>query len=329
MRYLLVLLIGGFQGFAQPNVHIQGRFEGFPSSQYQIFVKTPFSLPMQEPVCKARTDAEGGFKADLRLESPQRVTVECLGYAVDFLLKPNDTLYFRNPSRSLCPIVQGPTACLHRFLYENLLFGKDSLIQKPLFKHMASEDYSFVVNDLCIQAWERFQRDCDTNSLYINTFVTASLEGQKFFRKQAHLQIQGETAKSEPIRLKMLGDEAIISDIYLNALQSQWFGYYTMGAVVVTGSNGSFTADSTLWERRYNSIYEDLRKFPKTREMLLAQTVRRSFLVFPYALEKEKVPTQLLERFKEDFPRSPHIKELETEGTELLKRMRRIAQPKK
>lgn len=332
MRYLLLLLFCYFRSIAQPNVHIQGHFEGFPSSQYRVFVTKPAVLSIynytpEETAVKEQTDQCGSFKKDLRLESPQKVTVECLGYQLDFFLKPNDTLYFVNPNRSHSPVIKGPTAPLQRFLYESMLLGKDSLCQKPLFQHMSLEDYSFVVNDLSALAWERYQRDCDTGNVAINSYVRASLEGQKFLRKQTYIRSQGEQSKNETISLNVLGDEALISDIYTNALYSHWVGYLPTPFM---NRNVVFQIDSTVWEGRYNAIYEGLRKFPKTRELMLAHTVRRSVSFISFSTEKEiTVPTKLFERFKEDFPHSSYTNVLAQDILDTSKRMKRMPPPQK
>lgn len=311
MRYLLLIFVCYLRSFAQSNVHIQGHFEGFPSSQCHIFVHDPLSLGPQALAATARTDESGCFKTDFRLESPQKITVECLGYRVDFLLKPNDTLHFFNPNRSHFPTVKGSTARLHRFLYESLLFGQDSLLGKPLFQHMSFEDYSFVINDLWSQSQERYQREQDTTDRYINTYVLASLEGQKYLRKQTYLRSQGETSKHEMVRLNTSNDESLISDIYQEALYSQWLGYLPNGFV---SRNGGFQMDSTIWEERYNVIYEGLRKSPKARELMLAKTVQRAFAFAAFSPEKEySVPAKLLEKFKEDFPESPYCNALHQE----------------
>lgn len=313
MRYLLLLLVCCLRSFAQPNVHIQGYFEGFPSSQYQIFLDTPLGFSPYDPeaVLKERTDESGCFKADLCIESPQKVTIECLGYRVDFLLKPNDTLYFVNPSRSSFPVVKGPTARLHQFLYGSLLFGQDSLRRKPLFQHMSLEDYSFVINDLATESAERFQREQDTTNLQINAYVLASLEGQKYLRKQTYLRSLGDLSKNEPISLKTMNDEALISDIYREALYSRWLGFLP-GPFM--NRNMVVQIDSTVWEGRYNSIYEGLRKFPQTRELMLAKIVQRAFSLAHFSPEKENTAAgKLLERFKEDFPESPFCNALHQE----------------
>ncbi|AEI47392.1 hypothetical protein [Runella slithyformis] len=311
MRYLLLIFFCYLRSFAQPNVHIQGHFDGFPSSLCQVFVYNPLNIHSQELTAQARTDESGCFKADFRLESPQKVTVECLGYRVDFLLKPSDTLYFFTPNRSHFPIVKGPTARLHTFLYQSLLFGQDSLLRRPLFQHMSLDDYSFVVDDLWAQSQERYQREQDTANVYINTYVFASLEGQRFLRKRTYLQSKGESLKNEALRLKVTDDAALISEMYQEALYSQWLGYLPNGFM---NRNVVFQMDSTVWEGRYAAIYEGLRKFPKTRELLLAKTVQRAFSYAAFSSEKEySVPAKLLERFKEDFPESPYSNALHQE----------------
>lgn len=326
MRYLLLIFVCYLRSFAQSNVHIQGHFEGFPSSPCQILVHNSLNIHSPELTAQARTDESGCFKTDFRLESPKKVTVECLGYHVDFLLKPNDTLHFFNPNRSYFPTVKGSTARLHRFLYESLLFGQDSLMRKPLFQHMSFEDYSFVINDLWSQSQERFQREQDTTDTYINTYVLASLEGQKYLRKQTYLRSQGDISKHELIRLNTVNDESLVSDIYQEALYSQWLGYLPNGFL----NRNAIQMDSTVWEGRYNAIYEGLRKSPKARELLLVKTVQRAFSYAAFSPEKEySVPAKLLERFKEDFPESPYCNALHQEFLARLIRPKITAPPQK
>lgn len=328
MRYLLLLLLSGsLRSVAQPNVHIQGHFDGFPSSPCQVFVYDPLNIHSQVLTAQARTDESGCFKTDFRLESPQKVTVECLGYRIDFLLKPHDTLYFFNPNRSHFPAVKGPTARLHKFLYESLLFGQDSLQRRPLFQHMSLEDYSFVIDDLWAQSQERYQREFDTTDTYLTAYIFASLEGQRYLRKRTYLQSKGESLKNETLRLKVTDDAALISDIYQEALYSQWLGYLPSGFM---NRNVVFQMDSTVWEGRYNSIYEGLRKFPKTRELMLAKTIQRVFSFSAFSPEKEyTVAGKLLEQFKEDFPESPYCNALHQEFLARLTRPKTAASPQK
>jgi hypothetical protein len=308
MRYVILFLFCSLRCLAQPNVHIRGHFDGFPSSEYQILLKSPLALASSKSILEGKTDLNGCFHTDIRLNSTQKVTIVCLGYRVDFLLSPNDTLSFCNPSRSFFPQVQGNTAKLHQCLYESMLFGKDSLAEKPLFKHISSENYFTIVNDLSAQYWQRYQNTCDTTNTYTNAYISASLEGQNYLRKQAFLRSQGELSKNDPIRFNILGEEARISELYIDALQQYLLGM-NMGGNMIRGV--FFQVDSTFWEKGYTNAYESLRKVPLTRELVLAQIVQRTlFTRMSFNGQDFKINQALFQRFKEDFPNSPHIQAL-------------------
>lgn len=327
MRYVLLIMFCSLGCLAQPNVHIRGHFDGFPSSQYQISLNSPLTLAPSKSILEGKTDLNGCFHTDIRLDSTQKVTIVCLGYRVDFLLSPNDTLSFCNPSRSFFPQVQGNTAKLHQFLYESMLFGKDSLAEKPLFKHISSENYYTIVNDLSAQYWERYQSTCGTSNAYINAYVSASLEGQDYLRKQAYLRSQGEQSRNEPIRFKVLGEEARISELYIDALQQHLVGM-NMGSRMMRGV--FFQVDSTFWEKGYQNAYESLRKVPLTRELVLAQLVQRTlFTRMSFNGQDIKINQSLFQRFKEDFPNSPHIKTLAEAINNFPVRFRQQEPPKK
>ena len=306
MRFLCTLLLGAMQCFAQPNVHIRGHFEGFPSSKYQISIKLSNSFYSSSSIAKGYTDNHGNFETDIRLETPQKVSIDCLGYRVDFILSPNDTLVFCNPSRMQSPQVQGRTAALHQFLYESMLLGKDSLADKPLVRHMSLDNYSTIINDLADQYWERFQRTCDTSHSFMNTYVMASIEGQKFIRKQAHLRSQGELYINEKPPFKLLSDDARISDSYISSVQQHFLGTsLDMGMV-----RGTFVIpDSTQWEKAYNTLSEGLQHLPHTRELTLAQLTHRSLFtrggIGPNGRTKNF--QGLFERFQRDFPNSTYL----------------------
>lgn len=338
MRIPFVLMFLSLQSLAQSNVHIKGQFEGFPSSNYTVLVQNTGALnpfftyfnkgqKEEEP---SRTDENGCFQTDLRLESTQKVTVACLGYHLDFLLSPNDTLIFRNPSRNSSPIVEGSTACLHQLLYESLLFGRDTLREKPMFQHISAEDYASIINDLSDQQWERFQRDCDTTHPFINTYIKASLEGQRFLRKQAYWVNQGNNRSEEKkIRLKVLEDDAIISETYLDALQTDLVGIATM--IRVKGKGNFAVLDTTFWERGYNKVLEALPKAPRTRELLLARIVQRSSLNMTISTDGGRmiIHQSLFERFKKDFPQSPYIETLQASINEGFRFMQKLPKPEK
>lgn len=311
MRYVFILLFFCLESFSQPNVRIQGNFEGFPVSQYQVLVKLPLSLISSESIFQGQTDLKGSFQTDIRLNSSQKVTIVCLGYRVDFLLSPNDTLNFSTPSRSVLPQVEGATAKLHQFLYGSLLFGKDSLCEKPLFQNMSLDNYSLIINDLSAQYWESYQRECDTNNTYVNTYVKASLEGQKFLRKRAYLYSQGDRLKNENISFNFFEDNAYISDLYMDALYEYLLG---VSANPFSMIGKRMNSDSTFWRTAYHHTYETLRKLPFTRETMLAQIVRKTLFPQITISEKEeiKVTTDLVlfQQFKEDFPQSPYLKPL-------------------
>jgi len=316
MRYVFVLLLLYVRSFAQPNVHIRGHFEGFPSSEYKILVTSPHSLVSQsltsaESILQEKTDLNGSFQTGIRLNFPQKVTIVCLGYRIDFLLSPNDTLNFSTPSRSALPQVQGATANLHHFLYESLLFGKDSLCEKPLFQNMSLDNYSLIINDLSAHYWENYQRECDTSNTYVNTYVKASLEGQKFLRKRAYLHSQGDRLKNEPISFAFLEDKAHISDVYMDALYEYLLG---VSANPFSMIGKPMNSDSTFWRKGYLHTYETLRKLPLTREIMLAQIVKKTLFPFIMFSEKEgiKITTALtlLKQFQEDFPKSPYLQPL-------------------
>lgn len=306
MRFLCTLLLGAMQCLAQPNVHIRGHFEGFPSSNYQISIRLSNSFYSSNSIAKGHTDSHGNFETDIRLETPQKVSIDCLGYRVDFILSPNDTLVFCNPSRTQSPQVQGRTATLHQFLYESMLLGRDSLREKPLVRHMSLDNYSTIINDLADQYWERFQRNCDTTNTFLTTYVTASLEGQKFLRKQTHVQSQGETSRNESPRFKLLSDDARISDLYVSSIYQQFSGVnLDMGM-----TRGAFAvADTTLWQKTYDTMLEALKSVPQTRELVLAQLTHRSLFtrgnIFPNGRIKNF--QGLFERFQRDFPNSPYL----------------------
>jgi hypothetical protein len=326
-RYILLLLFCSLGSLAQNNVHIRGHFDGFPSSQYQILVNSPLTLTSAKSILQEKTDLNGCFHTDIRLDSTQKVTIVCLGYRVDFLLSPNDTLSFCNPSRSFSPQVQGNTAKLHQFLYESMLFGKDSLAEKPLFKHISSENYFTIVNDLSAQYWERYQSTCDTTNRYINTYISASLEGQEYLRKQAYLRSQGELSKNDPIRFNILGEEARISELYMEGLQQHLLGM-NMGGGMMRG--GFFQVDSTFWDKGYANAYESLRKVPLTRELVLAQIVQRTlFTRMSFNGQDFKINQALFRRFKEDFPNSSYIKTLNEAINNFPVRFRPQEPPKK
>lgn len=306
MRFLCTLLLGAMQCLAQPNVHIRGHFEGFPSSQYQISIKLSNSLYSSSSIAKGRTDNHGNFETDIRLETTQKVSIDCLGYRVDFILSPNDTLVFCNPSRTQSPQVQGRTAALHHFLYESMLLGRDSLADKPLVRHMSLDNYSTIVNDLADQYWERFQRTCDTTHSFVNTYVMASIEGQKYIRKQAHIRSQGELYINEKPPFKLLSDDARIADLYISSVNQHFLGTsLDMGMV-----RGAFViADSSQWEKSYDTLSEGLQHLPHTRELTLAQLTHRSIFA-RMTVGMNRKPTnfkRLLERFQKEFPSSPYL----------------------
>lgn len=335
MRIPFVLIFLSLQSLAQSNVHIKGQFEGFPSSNYTVLVQntgalnpffTYFNKGQKEEEL-SRTDENGCFQTDLRLESTQKVTVACLGYHLDFLLSPNDTLIFRNLSRNSSPIVEGSTACLHQLLYESLLFGRDTLREKPLFQHISVEDYAHIINDLSAHQWERFQQDCDTTNLFINTYIKASLEGQKFLRKQIYTSSQGSISETKKSHLNILGDDARVSETYLEALYTD-----LVGAPPITRIKGNFVVlDSTFWERGYSRVLEALAKVPHTRELLLARIVQRSSLNMTISADGGRmiIHQSLFERFKKDFPQSPYIETLQASINEGFRFMQNLPKPAK
>ncbi len=313
MRYFCILLICCIQGFAQSNVWVKGCFDGFPSSKYQIFLQDSLRFISNVPLHQGKTDQEGNFKVDFALAYPQKVVIECLGYQLDFFLTPQDTLIFHAPNRSTLPIVKGKTARLHDFLYKSLLMGKDSLAANPLFQHMSLENYTVIINDLAAQSWENFRHQCDTTDPHINKYVWASLEGQKYFRKQAYLFSKGELAKQELIRPAITEDSLYVSGLYMQALHS----FFLSGPDVYVHPNSAFrrgamSLDSIALENKYHQIYETLSKIPKTRQILLAQFIRMYFFPYMY-IEGKKLPpfVKLLEKYKEDFPSSLYIAPLE------------------
>lgn len=306
MRFLCTLLLGAMQCFAQPNVHIRGHFEGFPSSNYHILIRLPASLYTSTTIAQGRTDTHGNFETDIRLETTQKVSIDCLGYRVDFILSPNDTLIFCNPSRTQSPQVQGRTAALQHFLYESMLLGRDSLREKPLVRHMSLDNYSTIINDLADQYWERFQRNCDTTNAFLTTYVTASLEGQKFLRKQTHVQSQGETSRNESPRFKLLSDDARISDLYLSSIHQHFLGA-SLDMGLMRGA--FFVTDSAHWEKTYDAILEALKSVPKTRELTLGQLTHRSLFTRGGIGSNGRIKKfkGLFERFQHDFPNSPYF----------------------
>lgn len=306
MRFLCTLLLGAMQCFAQPNVHIRGHFEGFPSSKYQISIKLLNSFYSSSSIAKGYTDNHGNFETDIRLETPQKVSIDCLGYRVDFILSPNDTLVFCNPSRMQSPQVQGRTAALHQFLYESMLLGRDSLREKPLVQHMSLDNYSTIINDLADQYWERFQRNCDTTNAFLTNYITASLEGQKFLRKQTHVQSQGETSRNESLRFKLLSDDARVSDLYISSIYQQFSG----ASLDMGMTRGAFSvADTTLWQKTYDTMLEALKSVPKTRELVLAQLTHRSLFTRGNVAPNGRIKNfqGLFERFQRDFPNSTYL----------------------
>lgn len=311
MRYLFVLLLLYVRSFAQPNVHIRGHFEGFPSSEYKILVTSPHSLTSAESILQDKTDLNGSFYTAIRLDSAQKVTIVCLGYRIDFLLSPNDTLNFSTPGRSALPQVRGVTAELHHFLYESLLFGKDSLCEKPLFQNISLGNYSLIINDLATQYWAKYRLKCDTSNTYVNTYVKASLEGQKFLRKRAYLHNQGDRLTNENIAFNFLEDDAHISDLYMDALYEHLLGVSANPFLMI---GKPMNSDSTFWRKGYLHAYETLRRLPLTREIILAQIVKKTLFPLIVFSEKEgiKITTDLtlLQQFKEDFPKSFYLQPL-------------------
>ncbi|MEZ4903931.1 MAG: hypothetical protein R2822_20375 [Spirosomataceae bacterium] len=334
MRFFLLFLPFHFTCLAQNNVHIQGQFEGFPSSNYRIQIQNQevlqpvFTIQKAEETIKSnKTDENGCFQTDIRLDVAQKVTIECLGYHLDFLLSPNDTLIFRNPSRLTSPVVSGSTACLHKVLYESKLFGRDSLREKPLFQHISYENYALIINDLAEEAWLQYQH-CDTTNARINTFIKASLEGQRYLRKQVFLENQGNKSESKN-QLKMLTDDAWWVDTYQNAL----FMSITETHIHNLRNGRLVPLDSLYWGQSYQRISEALHQTPRTRELLLARIVQRSLmtLVISQAGEQKNVnqPLSLFERFQQDFPQSVHLPVLQQDREQRFLFMQNRQKPAK
>ena len=76
---------------------------------------------------------------------------------------------------------------INRFLYQQGVFGGDSLMKRPLMQKVSTDIYTKLMQDLAEEGWERYKATQDTSDRGQNAFVRAALEAQYYELSLIHI----------------------------------------------------------------------------------------------------------------------------------------------
>jgi thiol-disulfide isomerase/thioredoxin len=290
------------------------RFEA-PNLSYTPLVDWENYAQMER---KTPIDSSGYLRVSVPITRSQMVYINYLDssntiYNHCFFLPKADTLKCQEKAGVFVFEGKSKAAQINRFLQQNGLFFNDTLQGKPLMRQTDDLTYASLMQSMADETWQRYQSTQDTTDNTQNVFVKAALEGQHYLRTKYFLLTKSWTeemfkerkgrrnslymADFKPTHNSLFRiiehEDAILSISYLGALTD----YLGAGSLYINDTPQSQITEQL--NQFYDEVNRRLPRLPKTRERLLA------------AILHVGINSQaLLERFEQDFPASPYLKNL-------------------
>ncbi len=319
MLRLLILLLISIKTYAQPNVWLSGHLIDGANEEIEVRIHGERQHD-NKATATTKADKKGNFNFAFRIQFGQPITMTYGGSNFLMYLHPQDSLkitaskrvfdvfmfpkngtqFGRYSETSVPPVFEGKGAALNQFLYQNGLYGRDSLQEKPIIKRATTEMYSTIVDDNSEYTWAKYQKQFGLADTAQSIYVQASLAGQAYFRKHTFVdnqpEIDNELGQSKPVLKIIPNDDAIYSDIYLNAL----LNYFKINYLAAD--------DSTA--EKYENVAATIRNLPKTQEYLLANVIMRRVFTNDSDIFYDKI----FARFEKDFPSSTYTRQIKRDS---------------
>jgi hypothetical protein len=315
MKCLIIalLLIGLELRSQRPTSFLEVRFE-VPNLNYTPLIDWENYQFMARDV---PIDSKHFLRVGVPIERSQVVYVHYMDttnrtYIHRFFLPKGDTLKGHEIKGKFGFEGKNKAATINRFLYQQGVFGGDSLMQRPLMQKVSTDIYTKLMQDLAEESWERYKSTQDTSDTGQNAFVRAALEAQyyqrtKFFVatknwtdamfEEYHKGSEPSFASSEvyhpPLRILPFEDAMLSLDYQQCLLEHIQKG---------------ITPQPDLYEvmtEFYNVLDRQLPHLPVTRETLLT-----SLLMWKRDYPRKY---EIVARFERDFPKAKRLKELKNE----------------
>ena len=185
MKCLIIalLLIGLELRSQRPTSFLEVRFE-VPNLNYTPLIDWENYQFMARDV---PIDSKHFLRVGVPIERSQVVYVHYMDttnrtYIHRFFLPKGDTLKGHEIKGKLGFEGKNKAATINRFLYQQGVFGGDSLMQRPLMQKVSTDIYTKLMQDLAEESWERYKSTQDTSDTGQNAFVRAALEAQYYQR---------------------------------------------------------------------------------------------------------------------------------------------------
>ena len=247
-------------------------------------------------------------------------------YIHRFFLPKGDTLKGQEVHGKFEFEGKNKAATINRFLYQQGVFGGDSLMKRPLMQKVSTDIYTKLMQDLAEEGWERYKATQDTSDTGQNAFVRAALEAQYYERTKFFVATKNWTEAMFEEYRKGNEPSFVSSEVYHPPLRILPFE----DAVLSLDYQGclsehlqkDITPKGDLFEvmsELYNVLDYQLAHLPVTRETILV----------PWLLWKRDYPRkyEIITRFERDFPNSKRLKELKYEFWKNQKPVSGISMP--
>lgn len=325
---IIVLLLTAFELHSQPPASVlELKFE-VPNLNYTPLIDwenyqfTARDVPI---------DKQHFLRVNVPIERSQVVYVHYMDttnrtYIHRFFLSKGDTLKGQEVNGKFDFEGKNKAAIINRFLYQQGVFGGDSLMKRPLMQKVSTDIYTKLMQDLAEESWERYKATQDTADTGQNAFVRAALEAQYYQRTQFFVATKNWTEAMFEEYRKGNEPSFVSSEVYHPPLRILPFD----DAVLSLDYQGclsehlqkDITPKGDLFEvmsELYNVLDHQLAHLPVTRETLLV----------PWLLWKRDYPRkyEIISRFERDFPNSKRLKELKYEFWKNQKPVSGISMP--
>ena len=233
-------------------------------------------------------------------------------YIHRFFLPKGDTLKGTETNGTFVCEGNHKSANINRFLYQQGVFGDDSLTKRPLMQNISTDIYTQLMQDLAEKSWELYKTTQDTSDVGQNSFVKAALQAQYYYRTKFFVATKSWTAAMFEEYRKGQNPSFVPSETYYPPFHilplEEAILSLDYKQCLLEHIQKDIPLKGDLFEvlnEFYNAIDQKLPHLPHTREALLI-----TLLMWKKDFPRKQ---ELIERFERDFPSAQQLKELKYE----------------